>query len=105
MTKLWREIQYREALGQERLSMTAFMERYAAIGYTFDRSCDARSLAKYMTGERAGESYPCVALYPIQADNGVSAWNVEARRDANFDAFKRLRSAIYCISRGAIVEV
>ena len=103
--KLEAEKQYRHSQGQECLSMPEYLARYAAIGYRFDRSCDARSIARYMTGDRAGQSYPCLSLYPVQADNGLSAWNVEARRDSNYQAFRALRATIFSVSQGAIVEI
>lgn len=105
MDKLENEIAYRVKQGQERVSMREFLARYEAIGYRFDRSSDCRSMARHMTGERTGESYPCVNLYPVQADNDLSAWNVNARRDENWEAFKKLRNSIFSVSRGAIVEV
>lgn len=99
------EAAYRAAQGQRQLTLTQYMQEYAAIGYTFDRSCDTQGIARYMSGERAGASYPCLTLYPVQTDDKVSAWNVNARRDANYEAFKVLRNSIFAVSRGRIVEV
>lgn len=99
------EVSHRLARGWNHVSFEQFKAEYAAIGYTFDRSCDTQGIARYMSGERAGASYPCLTLYPVQTDDKVSAWNVNARRDANYEAFKVLRNSIFAVSRGRIVEV
>lgn len=99
------EVTYRLAQGWRQVPFEQFKAEYAAIGYTFDRSCDTQGIARYMSGERAGASYPCLTLYPVQTDDKVSAWNVNARRDANYEAFKVLRNSIFAVSRGRIVEV
>lgn len=52
------EIEYRKTLGQTELPLSKFEEALRAIGYRFDRRMDCRAPARYMTGDRAGESYP-----------------------------------------------
>ena len=99
------EVAYRLSQGWRQVSFEQFKAEYAAIGYTFDRSGDVRSIARYVTGEQAGQSYPYLGLYPVQADDKVSAWNVNARRDANWDAFKILRNSLFAVVQGRIVEV
>lgn len=99
------EVAYRLAQGWKQVSFEQFKAEYAAIGYTFDRSSDIRSIARYMTGEQAGQSYPYLGLYPIQTDDKVSAWNVNARRDANYEALKVLRNSLFAVVQGRIVEV
>mgnify|MGYP000432121308 CR=1 FL=1 len=99
------EVTYRLAQGWRQVPFEQFKAEYAAIGYTFDRSCDVRSIARYMTGEQAGQSYPYLGLYPVQADDKVSVWNVDARRDAKYEAFRALRNSVFAVSRGRIVEV
>ena len=99
------EVTYRLSQGWRQVSFEQFKAEYAAIGYTFDRSSDIRSVARHMTGERAGQSYPYIGLYPVQADDKVSAWNVNARRDANYEAFKVLRNSLLAVVQGRIVEV
>ena len=87
------------------MSFEQFKVEYAAIGYTFDRKDDVRSIARHMTGEQAGQSYPYLGLYPVQADDRVSAWNVDARRDNNYQAFRTLRNSLFAVVQGRIVEV
>ena len=99
------EVAYRLAHGWKQVSFEQFKAEYAAIGYTFDRSSDVRSIARYTTGELAGQSYPYLGLYPVQADNRLSAWNVEARRDDKYQAFRTLRNSLFAVVQGRIVEV
>lgn len=105
MDTLQQEINARLADGWDQVTLREYLERFKAIGYTFDRSCDCASTARYLTGERQGHTYPYLALYPLQADNRLSAWNVEARRDENYEAFKRLRNTLFAVSRGRVVEI
>jgi hypothetical protein len=99
------EVTYRLSQGWRQVPFEQFKAEYAAIGYTFDRTSDVRSIARYMTGKRAGQSYPYLGLYPVQADDMVSAWNVDARRDANYQAFKVLRNSLFAVVQGRIVEI
>ena len=99
------EVAYRLSQGWRQVSFKQFKAEYAAIGYTFDRSSDMRSIARYMTGEQTGQSYPYLSLYPAQADDKVSAWSVNARRDANYEAFRVLRNSMFAVVQGRIVEV
>lgn len=78
---------------------------YIGLGYKFDRSMDCRGNASYVTCPYAGISYPALTLYPIQIDNGLSAWNVDARRDDNFKAMQAMRNTHFAVSPNAIVEV
>lgn len=105
MDTLENEIAYRLSQGYRQVSFEQFKAEYAAIGYTFDRTSDVRSIARYMTGERAGQSYPYLGLYPIQIDNRLSAWNVDARRDENYQAFRALRNSLFSVVNGRIVEI
>ena len=99
------EVTYRLTHGWKQVSFEQFKVEYAAIGYTFDRSGDVRSIARYMTGEQAGQSYPYLGLYPVQADDRVSVWNVDARRDTNYEAFRALRNSLFAVVQGRIVEI
>jgi hypothetical protein len=62
-----------------------------AIGYRLDRRMDCRSVNRHMSGARAGESYHAVNLYVVQVSDGVSAFHVDSRRDANFDRLQQMR--------------
>ena len=106
MNRLQDEIDRRVRDGQTRCTIHTLEKRYIALGYRFDRSCDCRSNARYMSGPYAGESYPCLALYPVQVDNDMSAFNVDARRDTNFTAMQTLRNTHFAVcAKGAIAGV
>lgn len=101
-----KEITHRVMNGQICLAMSDFEKLYAGIGYKFKRSNDCVSRARWMIGERAGESYPCRTLYPVQIDNGISAFNIDARRDDNFRKLQEYRNLYFSMDgRGNIVEV
>ena len=99
------EFARRTRQGQVCLSLRALQDRYEALGYTFDRSMDCIGTATYVSGPFGGHSYPHRSLYPVQADNGLSAWNLNARRDENFQAMQRLRNEVFAILDQRIYEV
>ena len=98
------EIQYRKKLGQTELPLSKFEEALRAIGYRFDRRMDCRAPARYMTGDRAGESYPSLSLKPVQTDNGMAWSHVDSRRDSNWHALLNLRQTTFSVVNGAIAE-
>lgn len=93
------------ANGMQILTVKEFSARFAALGYKLDRSMDCRSNARFMTGEYAGEVYPCVTTDIREIDTGMSAFHYQARRDENFKAMQKLRGEICAITRGALLEV
>lgn len=87
-----------------RLVTLARMEsELAKIGYRLDRDCDAVGDNLHLTGPLAGHSYPAVNLYVVEADTGIGAHNVKARRDENHAAFRELRSTLFAIVRGRVL--
>jgi hypothetical protein len=102
---LEREIAARFADGFRKLTLEGLVAEYGALGYSFDRTMDCRSIARWVTGPRAGETYPYLTLSPKETDTGRSAFNIEARRDANFRRLMELRSEIFAVSQERIVEV
>jgi hypothetical protein len=101
---LEKEIAFRERTGLLQVSFVQLKAMIREIGYRFDPHMTCKSLARYMTGTRAGESYPSNALYPRQIDDGLSYANVGARRDANFDRLKEIRNTYYSVHGGYIYE-
>lgn len=99
------EIRYRQSLGQTQVTLAQLSNDLRAIGYRLDRSGDCRAPARYMTGERAGQSYPALSLRPVQVDNGLSWSHVDARRDANFTALKQIRDSCFAVVGGAVAEL
>lgn len=106
MGSLQDELKHRAHEGDHPLPIKAIADALGAIGYVLDRSMDCRSMATWMTGPRAGTSYPCVTTGITEADTGLSAFNVDARRDANFARLQDMRSSgrYFAVSRGAILE-
>lgn len=99
------ELASRAATGiYERLSVAEMEARFRALGYRLDRSLDCRCMSRYMTGPDAGRSYPCITTGVKEADTGLSAFNADARRDANFRAMQELRQTVFAVTRGAILE-
>lgn len=99
------EVQRRLKAGDRQLTVEQIAEELRLLGYKMDRSMDARCQAKIMTGPAAGESYPCCTTYLKEADTGLSAFNVNARRDANFRALQQLRREVFAVVRGYVFEL
>lgn len=87
------------------LSVAQLDAELARLGYRRDRSTRCACIARWMSGPRAGKSWPCVTFGVVEADTGLSAFNVNARRDDQFKALQQLRQYAYSVSRGAIIEV
>lgn len=85
------EVEFRKSQGHEQITLDAVKRRVAELGYRLDRSSDCRGSARYMSGERAGVSYPCLTTGIVEADTGMSFAHVDARRDENFDRLQKLR--------------
>lgn len=103
-TPLKAEINDRLLNGSRQLTIGQLNDAVRAIGYKFDRLNDCRSVARWITGHRAGCTYPVCMLYIVQCDDGKSAFHVEARRDEKFEALQALRGTIFAVSRNALVE-
>lgn len=103
------ELEYRRKNNQgiEFTSPLALDKELRKIGYRLDRKMDCRSTARWMTGDRAGESYPACSTGIKEVDTGLSAFNVDARRDANFDKLQELRitGAWVAMHNGYILEI
>lgn len=106
MGSLGDELAQRASDGHNPLSVRALTNAFLAIGYTLDRSLDCRGMANWMTGERAGQSYPCITTCIRETDTGLSAFHFEARRDHNFAKLQDMRTSgkYFAISKGAILE-
>lgn len=89
----------------EKMSIDDLNERLLALGYKLDRSSDCRSNSLWMSGPRAGKSYPVVSMKILQRDDRKSAMHFEARRDANFAALQVMRGKAYVAGTKAIYEI
>lgn len=101
------EVEYKVQNGGRQVSLAAMDAELRAIGYRLDRDLDCRSLNRHISGPRAGRSYPAVNMYVVQVSDGMSAFHVDARRDANFTRLQEMRfnGEIFAVSRGRIHEI
>lgn len=99
-----KEVESRLKKGNICVPIDVLHEKVKAIGYRFEKGMNCYGVSRYMTGEDAGRSYPANNLYPVQADNGVSAFSIDARRDANYEALKEIRHSFFAVSNGCLVE-
>ena len=101
------ELAARAAERSHPVTLITIKQQLRDLGYTLDRSLDCRGTARVMTGPRAGKSYPSLSTGIKEADTGLSAFNVGARRDANFAALQTLRFEIglYAVLSGAILDL
>ena len=97
-----REVSRLVKAGARQVSFADMQSAFAEIGYKFDRSMDCRASA---TDCNTGDTFPNLALYPVQIDNGLSAWNIDARRDTNFIRLQALRNEIFSVVRNHIAQV
>lgn len=104
MNALEIEIADRIEHGAELVTVAEMERRFRAIGYRLDRPMDCRSMARIMTGPRAGQSYPCCTTSAVELSTGAGFANTRADRK-NLPALQKLRHEIFAISRGAILEV
>ena len=107
MSKLQQELDRRKARGDAPVTLAQMKRALAAIGYRLDRSLDCASMNRYLTGDCAGQSYPAINTGVKEADTGLSAFNVNARRDENFKALQRMRfnEELFAVVRGRILEI
>lgn len=101
---LGEEVDARLELGASQITIKQFVRELKALGYKFDRRHDCHSRSRYLTGPRAGCSYPACNMYPVQIDDGKSAWNHDARRDVQFEALQALRNNVFAVSKGVLFE-
>lgn len=103
-SRLLAEIEYRKSLGQVQVTMAEWSERIKLLGYRFERSMDCRSNSQYMTGPRAGMTYPCLSLYIVEIDTGIGWCNVAGRRDARWEQLKAFRETCFAVVNGFLAE-
>jgi len=103
--RLKREIDDRLANGSRQVTVAQMGREFLALGYKLDRAMDCRCNARYMTGPRAGESYPCITTSVREISTGLRFAHCQAGRGDNFKAMQKLRGEIFAVTRGAILEV
>lgn len=88
-----------------RMSMQELKDRLKDLGYRLDPNSKCYGVSRWMTGPRAGKSYPECSLRPVQIDDGLAAVHYQARRDANFEALQALRLRAYVSGARAIFSI
>lgn len=99
MNTAQQEAAHLDAEGYRRVTLETMAEELVAMGYLMPRNDDrCYAASTWVTGERAGQSSPhCSLGAPVEADTGLRAWNVNARRDENFKAMQEWRGSTYAI--------
>lgn len=105
MNTAGQESEYMKREGYSQITMDGLESELSAIGYRLDRSMDSKSTARWITGERAGQSYPSLTMKPVQSDNGICAFNTHARRDANYRRLTEIRNTFYVVVGGYIATI
>lgn len=101
------EVAFRLANGGRQVTLAAFDDELRALGYRLDRSVDCPQLGRYLTGPRAGASYPSVVMGVVQVSDGTSFANVHSRRDANFDRLQNIRfeQELFAVHNGRLYDI
>jgi hypothetical protein len=76
---------------------------FRQLGYTIGRE-QVDGMARMMTGPCAGISYAVRTLTVHEADTGMSAFHVDARRDAAFQRMQALRGEVYSLVGHRLIE-
>lgn len=107
MTNLETELAARAQEGYTPITVKELEATLRSIGYRLDRDKDCGCNAQYMTGARAGQTYPCITTGVREVDTGLSAFHVDARRDENFVALQQMRmnQSHFAVIRGSILEI
>lgn len=96
------------AEGSKQITLAELRGMLGRLGYRLGQLDGETYRAKWMTGPRAGESYPAVCEPMItEADSGLSAFHHAARRDDRFQQLQRLRfeGGFFVINRGRILQI
>lgn len=98
------EIARRKQRGERQLTVNAFIEAFADLGY---RPGDVNSGWKdrCQCTDDEGNTYLLTVMPLIDMETGRPAFDRGARRDARFDRMVKLREEIFAVSRESILEV
>ena len=107
MTPLEIELAERTERGFQPVTVKVMNATLNTIGYELNRDRDCYSNNRYMSGPRAGQSYPAVNTGVREMDTKLEFCNVDARRDANFKTLQEWRGecSLFAVVRGCILEI
>lgn len=103
-SSLHKEIQDRLQAGQVQIPFKQLEELIGTVGYRFDRRFECKTVARILSGPRAGSRYPVLSIKPVQADDGRAFSHVEARRDQRFDQLIAIRRKYFAVVDGHLAE-
>lgn len=103
--QLQAEIDWRLANGCKMVSVRELGEAFKALGYRLNRSMDCQSMARYVSGPRAGATHPVITTDATEIATGKSYAHYQGARDANFRKMMELRQTLFAVTRGCILEV
>ena len=86
------------------ISMPEVVKKLSGLGYCFDRALDCNSVARRMTGPRAGQSYPVKTLYIKHKATGLSWASVDIVRDENWQKVKSFRKNYFSSNKARVIE-
>ena len=101
------ELKYRASIGQTPVTLATIEAALMELGYQLDRMLDCRGLARWMSGPRAGKSYPVLTTGITEVSTGLSFAHINAGRGEDFQRLQALRIAgeIFAVIRGFILEI
>ena len=107
MTPLEIELLERAKRGFHPVTIQEMNATLNTIGYELNRDRDCYSTNRWMTGPRAGQSYPAINTGVREMDTKLEFCNVDARRDENFKTLQawRLNDELFAVVRGCILEI
>jgi len=100
--RLQREIQTSLVAGMRQVTMAQLDAELQALGYS--RMPNSRC-ACIATNGRTANTYPCVTYGLRENGTGLSAFHVDARRDARFRALQQLRFVTFAVVRGSYISI
>lgn len=103
---LQQELARRAARGQRPVTVAWIEQELRKLGYRLGKE-PCRSTCRYITGEFAGQTYPCDTRQIFEVDSGLTFCNVNARRDDNFKRLQEVRfnGKWFAVVRGCIMEL
>ena len=107
MTPLETELAHRAAQGFHPVTVAEMNETLNSLGYELNRSRDCHSSNRWMTGPRAGQSYPAINTGVRERDTKLEFCHVDARRDDNFKTLQEWRGEdrLFAVVRDQILEI
>jgi len=105
MDRLKDEVEYRKSQGLKQLSKEQVCELFKNLGYILEVSDPCYYTGLYMTGDRAGTSYPAVSYRILEASSKRSAFHVDSDRGKNYQEMQKLRHEVFFSTARAVCDL